>query len=552
MVKNSVIYLRGRLALPMSGEGGVVKVRTAVLSVSNKEGIAGFAAELKKFGAEVLATGGTFAELSKAGLEVRSLQEDMKLPTAVSGRVKTLHASLMAAILARGTEEHLSELGEMGVKPVDMVVCNFYPFHEVLARRDVLGEAELVESIDIGGPTMVRAASKNFERVAVVPSPRLYPEVLEELRRNSGGTTLGFRRRLAVEAFSMTSAYDASIFDGLEGDRGGLPTRLLLSASRIQDAKYGENPDVRAAIYSIDGWRTMGGWKQIAGDAMSFNNFLDAGGAYGIVEGLEGMAAAATVKHGEISGFAFAPGVAEAYSLAHACDPEADFGGTVVTNSVVDAEAARLIGKNDGVDDGSVYTEILVAPGFSAEAVEILKAKQKKKIRLVQTTDRPDYPYDVKVVEGAVLLQDAVDYRKKLGRSEVTVATRRRPDDRELEKLLAAWEVVRKVRSNGIVLADGEFEGGELRRFWTLGVASFRKRNGAVKIALENAGKRAKGAVCASDGFFPFRDSVDLLGTAGVASVVQPGGSVRDADSVLAADEHGMAMVFTHRRAFKH
>jgi phosphoribosylaminoimidazolecarboxamide formyltransferase/IMP cyclohydrolase len=529
----------------------VVKVHTAVFSVSDKEGLVDFANKVSSFGVEILATGGTYAVLKAAGISVKSLQDDMNLPTALSGRVKTLHAPLQAAILARRTSNHLKELREMGVKPVDMVVCNFYPFREAL--RQGAADDALVESIDIGGPTMVRAASKNFESVVVVSSPRLYDTVIEEMKSNGGGTTRGFRRRLAVEAFSQTSSYDAAIFNGLRHEAAGeFPQKLLMSASKIQDTKYGENPDRRAVIYSIDDWKTMSGWKQLAGDVLSFNNFLDVGSAYDIVEGYDDTTAVATVKHGQISGFAFAPTVAEAYTLAHSCDPEADFGGTVVTNREVDAEAAGLIGRNEGAKDASVYTEIVMAPGFSAEALATLERKQKKKIRIIQAGDRPDYPYDLKVVEGAILLQDAPDYRAKLDPARITVPTKTKPDPRQLRKLLAAWEVVRRVQSNGIVVAEGSFEGERLTRFWTLGVASFRKRNGAVKIALDNAAGRSKGAVCASDGFFPFRDSVDLLGQASVSAVIHPGGSVNDKTSIEAADQYGMAMVLTHTRAFKH
>lgn len=530
---------------------GIVKVRTAVFSVSDKAGLPSFAAGLSSFGVEILATGGTYAALREAGLAVKSLQDDMKLPTALSGRVKTLHAPLQAAILARRTSEHLAELNAMGVKPVDMVVCNFYPFQEAL--REGAADERLVESIDIGGPTMVRAASKNFESVVVVSSPRLYSSVIEEMKRNDGGTTVDFRRRMAVEAFSLTSFYDAAIFNGLRHDAAGdFPQRLLISASKFQDAKYGENPDRRAVIYSIDGWTTMSGWKQLAGDALSFNNFLDIGSAYDIVEGYEDAAAVATVKHGQISGFAFAPTVAQAYALAHSCDAEADFGGTVVTNREVDLQAARLIGRNEGASNGSVYTEIVIAPGFSPDALSVLEKKQKKKIRIIQTTERPDYPYDLKVIEGAILAQEAPDYRIKLEAAKVSIPTRAKPDARQLGKLLEAWEVVRKVQSNGIVIAEGSFEGEKLTRFWTLGVASFRKRNGAVRIALDNAADRSKGAVCASDGFFPFRDSIDLLGEAGVSAVIQPGGSANDSKVIQAADQYGMVMVLTHTRAFKH
>ncbi len=530
---------------------GLVKVRTAVFSLSQKSGAAEFAKSISEFGVTIMATGGTYSSLKEAGIEVKSLQDDMKLPTAVSGRVKTLHAPLHAAILAKGTDRDLAELGAMGVSPIDMVVCNFYPFDEAL-RKEGVKDGELIESIDIGGPTMVRGASKNFERVTVVPSPRLYPAVLAEMKRTGGSTSLEFRRRLAVEAFSVTSAYDASIFAGLRREDRSFPERFLVSATKIQEAKYGENPDARAVIYGLDGWRTMGEWKQLAGDPLSFNNYLDVGGAYKVLEGFEGMPAVATVKHGQISGFAFAPTVAEAYSLAHSCDPEADFGGTVVANREVGEEAAALIGRNEGAKDASVYTEIVMAPGFTPGAVSLLESKQKKRVRIIEAKSRPDFPFDVKVIEGALLVQEAVDYRVRQDPAKLTFPTKKKPEREELELLLAAWEVVRRVQSNGIVIASGKHEEGKLARFWTLGVASFRKRNGAVKIALDNAGARAKGAVCASDGFFPFRDSVDLMGKAGVRSVIQPGGSVKDEDSVRAADEYGMSMVFTHTRAFKH
>src|SRR5271157_111472 len=298
---------------------GLHKVQTALVSVSDKSGLPEFAAALAGFGVEILASGGTFAALKESGVSVKSLQDDMKLPTALSGRVKTLHAPLHASILARRTSDHLAELAAMGVKPMDMVVCNFYPFSETLRKEGRVDE-KLVESIDIGGPAMVRAASKNFENVTVVPTPRLYGPVIEEMTANGGSTTLAFRRKLAVEAFSLTGSYDAAIFSGLRGSSQEFPERLVLSASKVNDAKYGENPDRKAVIYSIDGWTSMSEWRQLAGDTLSFNNYLDIGSAYDIVEGYDESAAVATVNHGQISGFAFAPAVSEAYSLAHSCD----------------------------------------------------------------------------------------------------------------------------------------------------------------------------------------------------------------------------------------
>jgi phosphoribosylaminoimidazolecarboxamide formyltransferase / IMP cyclohydrolase len=533
-----------------------VKVRTAILSVADKSGLVDFASGLTSFGTSLLATGGTFTALKEAGVEVRSLGEAMGLSEALSGRVKTLHSNLFAGILAKRDDPgHIRELKAMGVSPIDMVVCNFYPFEKV-ATDPKATEETVVENIDIGGPSMVRASTKNHRYVTVVPSPRFYATVLQEMKEKGGKVGIGLRKRLAVEAFAITASYDAMIYNELKrrfSPDDKFPGRFLLSASKHEDARYGENPDQKASIYSVDGARSMTSWKQLSGDALSFNNYLDIGSAYDIVEGFEDSPTAATVKHGQISGFAFAPSIAKAYSLAHACDPEADFGGTVIVNRKVDLAAARLIGKNEGKNDDSVYTEILIAPGYDEDAKEALAAKQKKKIRMIQADQRPDYAYDLKELEGALLLQESVDYRKKLERSKLTFPTKAKPDAATVDKLLATWEVVRRVQSNGIVIASGSHgKAGRLDEFWTLGVASFRRRSGAVKIALDNAGPRAKGAVCASDGFFPFRDNVDLLGEAGVVAVVQPGGSISDAEVVKAADEYGIAMAMTHTRAFKH
>ncbi len=533
-----------------------IKIKTAILSVADKSGLVEFAQGLRSFGVSLLATGGTYTALKESGVDVRSLGEAMGLSEALSGRVKTLHSNLFAGILAKRDDEgHMRELKAMGVSPIDMVVCNFYPFEKV-AKDAAATDETVIENIDIGGPSMVRASTKNHLYVTVVPSPKSYARVLAELAEKGGKTGLELRRSLAVEAFSLTASYDSLIYNELRrrfasGD--ALPEKFLLSASKYEDARYGENPDQRAAIYSIDGVRSMTEWRQLSGDTLSFNNYLYVGSAYDIVEGFDELPTAATVKHGQISGFAFAPTIAKAYALAHACDPEADFGGTVIVNRSVGLEAADLIGKNEGKEDDSVYTEILISPGYDDAALELLKSKQKKKIRMIQTGARPDYRYDLKELEGALLLQEAVDYREKLEKSKLTFPTKVKPDEGAVQKLLQAWEVVRRVQSNGIVVADGRIgKGGRLEEFWTVGVASFRKRSGAVKIALDNAGARARGAVCASDGFFPFRDNVDLLGKAGVSAVIQPGGSISDPEVVKAADEYGMAMAVTHTRAFKH
>jgi len=408
-------------------EAGYIKVRTAILSVADKEGLVDFAKGLRSHGVSLLATGGTYNALKEARVEVTSLGEAMGLSEALSGRVKTLHSNLFAGILAkRGDAGHVRELKAMGVTPIDMVVCNFYPFEKVVGDPTSTEET-VIENIDIGGPSMVRASTKNHLYVTVVPSPKLYKPVLDELAKNRGRVGLELRKSLAVEAFAMTASYDALIYNELKrrfASGEAFPDKFVVSASKYQDARYGENPDQKAAIYSIDGTKGMTSWKQLSGEALSFNNYLDIGSAYDIVEGFDESPTAATVKHGQISGFAFAPTIAKAYALAHSSDPEADFGGTVVLNRIVDLAAARLIGKNDGKEDGSVYTEILIAPGYREGAVELLRKKQKKKIRMIQAGERPDSGYDLKELEGALLLQEPADYRRKLERNKLTFRPR--------------------------------------------------------------------------------------------------------------------------------
>ncbi|MEM2339396.1 MAG: bifunctional phosphoribosylaminoimidazolecarboxamide formyltransferase/IMP cyclohydrolase, partial [Nitrososphaerales archaeon] len=500
-----------------------------------------------------LATLGTYKTLKESNIPCEKIEERLRYPEMLNGRVKTLQAEIFSAILAKREKSHLQQLEAYNIQPIDMVVCNFYPFEKTASLPNVSIE-KLIENIDIGGPSLVRAAAKNYQYVVVVPDPKYYNQVAEELE-NTGFISLSTRQKLAYSAFSIVAAYDIAIHRELKkylNPHELFPEKFFISATKFEDAKYGENPNQRAAVYKLDGYKTMAEWEQLFGEQRSFNNYLDIGKAYEILKGFEYTPAAATVKHGNISGFAFAPTLAEAYTLAHECDPEADYGCATVVNRKVDVESAKLIGKNPGVEDKSVYTEILIAPDYDLEALEILKAKQKKKIRIIKYHEPSNYPYDIRILEGVLLVQEPTDYNKKLDRSKLTYPTEEKPDPQTLEKLLAAWELVRKVPSNGIVIADGKVENGKLTYFWTYGVASFRKRNGAVKIALDNAGKRAKGAVAASDGFFPFRDSIDLLGEAGIKAVIQPGGSINDEKIIEAANEYNIAMVFTHERAFKH
>lgn len=533
-----------------------LKIKTALLSTFDKSGIAEFAKKLSSYNISLVATGGTQSALEKAGLQVTSLDKIGHFPEMLDGRVKTLQPEIFAGILAKKSSlEHMTQITEKGIGTIDMVVCNFYAFEKTASRQESV-EGELIEMIDIGGPSIVRASAKNFGSVCAVPATEFYSEIAKELDELSGSISYETRKKMALAAFEIVAGYDIAIYNSLNSRLTGqeFPNSFFLAAKSFEVPKYGENPDQKARVYSIKG--ANGGlpeWKQLFGDVRSYNNYLDIASSYEILEGFEDHPAAATVKHGQISGFAFSTSLADAYRLAHACDPEADFGNTTVLNRTVDEQTASLVGKNEGKADDSVYTEIVLAPSYQPGAIEILKRKQKKKMRIIQTGWPSSYPYDLKVLEGLALVQKPSDYSKKLSRTSVTVETRTKVDDRSFEILLGLWEIVRRVESNGIVVGDGDLSSsGKLEKLWTYGVGTFRKRNGATKIALDNAGDRAHGAYCASDGFFPFPDSVELLGKAGVKGIIQPGGSQSDKKVVETSDKYAIPMLFTHVRAFKH
>ncbi|MHB8567705.1 MAG: bifunctional phosphoribosylaminoimidazolecarboxamide formyltransferase/IMP cyclohydrolase [Nitrososphaerales archaeon] len=535
-----------------------LRIKTAMLSTFEKDGMVEFARKLRSYGTKLIATGGTLSTLQKNGLEATPLEKIGHFPEMLEGRVKTLQPEIFAGILARKTrKDHLRQISEKGIGTIDMVVCNFYAFEAAAAKKES-SEEEVIEMIDIGGPSMVRAAAKNFESICVVPSSDMYQSLVSELEQRSGAISYETRRRNALRSFEIVASYDISIFNTLSSRFNPdqkFPSSFYLAGRGFEVPKYGENPDQKAMIYSIGG--ASGGvpdWKQLFGDTRSYNNYLDIGSSYEMLKGFEAHPAAATVKHGQISGFAFSTGgLAEAYRLAHACDPEADFGNITVLNRTVDEETARLVGRNEKTDDDSVYTELVLAPGYETKALEILKAKQKKKMRIILTTNSSTYPYDLKFMEGLVLVQEPADYAKKFGPAKISIETSAKPTKKELAILLGLWEVVRRVTSNGIIIGNGEVDpSGALTKLWTLGVGSFRKRNGATKIAIDNAGSRAKGAYCASDGFFPFSDSVEMLGQAGVKGIIQPGGSQNDRKVIEASDRYSIPMLITHERAFKH
>lgn len=527
--------------------------RRALISVYDKEGVAEFGRALAELGFEIVSTGGTASALRRAGLEVTDVSDVTGFPEVLDGRVKTLHPRVHAGILARPTQEHMEALEKLDVTPIDIVVVNLYPFQRTVESG--AGEAEVVENIDIGGPSMARAAAKNFDRVAVIVDPADYPVVIAELREN-GSVSQKTRARLAAAAFQHTAAYDAAIAryfaDSVAGapkqrgqheaDEGreagpGLGREFTLGGTAVQTLRYGENPHQAAAFYRVAGARPWGlaAARQLGGKELSFNNIGDADAAVrAVAEFCE--TAVVIVKHANPCGIGVGAGAAEAYRTALDSDPVSAFGGIAAFNRPVDLETARLMSE--------IFLEVIIAPGFAPEAVELLHGKKNLRLLELAVDDiMPGAGWDVRSVAGGLLVQEP-DRVGRLDMREVSVVTRRAPNEREMTQLANAWKAVAHVKSNAIVLWKGN---------GTVGVgAGQMNRVGAARIAVEQAGPRAAGSVMASDAFFPFADTVELAAKAGVTAIVQPGGSLRDKDSVQAADAHGIAMVFTGRRHFRH
>jgi phosphoribosylaminoimidazolecarboxamide formyltransferase / IMP cyclohydrolase len=505
-------------------------VRRALLSVSDKEGLVALARGLAEAGVALVSTGSTAAAIREAGIEVRDVSEVTGSPEMLDGRVKTLHPAIHAGILAdRSKRGHLEELEERGIEPFDLVVVNLYPFERTVASG--ASAEDVVEQIDIGGPTLVRAAAKNFASVAVVVSPDRYGTLLAAL--GGGGTTLDLRSRLADEAFAHVAAYDAAIA-GWFSDRagGGMSPSLTLGLERAGDLRYGENPHQEAALYrEVLTPGPLGGADVLQGKEMSFNNWLDADAARALAWSLEGPAAV-IVKHNNPCGVAVAGNLEDAYRSALASDPVSAFGGVVAFNAEVDGAAAAAMAE--------VFTEVVVAPAFTPEALEAFGARAN--LRLLRAPRPRSGGLEIRPIEGGALVQraDPVDESPKA----FSVASRREPAAAEWDDLVLAWLVAARVRSNAIVLVSG---------MATVGIgAGQMSRVDAVDIAARKAGPRSEGAVMASDAFFPFRDGIDRAAGAGVRAVIQPGGSVRDDEVLGAADEHGMAVVLTGTRHFRH
>jgi len=510
--------------------------RRALVSVSDKRGVEDFARRLSGMGFEIISTGGTAKALTEAGVKVVPVSEVTGAPEILGGRVKTLHPKIHGGILADlGDPDHVEQLVEQDIGPIDLVCINLYPFEETVAGGAT--EKEAIEQIDIGGPAMLRAAAKNFGSVTVVPSPEFYEEVLAALE-GEGHFQAETRRRLALAAFRRTAEYDAAISDWLgervEGVTEGFPERRTVRYERVSGLRYGENPHQAAAYYAEVGVEhLLSGVGILQGCEISFNNLYDLDAARTLLTDLGdfGAQAAVIVKHANPCGAALGASVADAYRKALASDPQSAFGGIVALSGEVDGDLASEI--------SNTFTEILVAPGFTEEAREILSARPNVRVLVAGPLSRP--AHSSKYVMGGVLLQasDAVE-----DDSEYRVVTETHPSPQQMEDLIFAWRVARVVKSNAIVLAKDRA---------TVGVgAGQMSRVDSSGIAVRKAGKRARGAAAASDAFFPFADGVEALADAGIEAVIQPGGSVRDDEVVEAANRQGLAMVFTGRRHFFH
>ena len=509
-------------------------MKRALISVSDKTGVVEFARALTEMDYEIVSTGGTAKGLPASGVAVTGISDVTGFPEILEGRVKTLHPSVHGGILAKGTEEHMAVLAEHKIKPIDLVVVNLYPFQATVAKPDVTLE-DAIENIDIGGPTMVRSAAKNHDRVGIVVNPSRYDSVIAELKEN-GALSLQTKRLLALEAFQHTAQYDAAISHYLSGAFGADPfsAEIAFGGQKIQELRYGENPHQKAAFYrsGIPCSGTVANAKQLHGKELSYNNIVDVDAAWKLVNEFT-QPAAAIIKHTNPCGTAIGETLAEAYRRAYEADSVSAFGGIIAVNRPMDKATAEQI--------VTTFMEAVIAPSFSEESLEILKTK--KNLRLLEIGEKvPTSDLWIEKVSGGFLLQEMDSHNLKA--EDLQVVTEKAPTEEQLQELIFAWNIVKHVKSNAIVVT---------KHGQSLGVgAGQMNRVGSANIAFAQAGEKCKGAVLASDAFFPFRDTIDAAAAAGITAVIQPGGSVRDQESIDACNEHGIAMVFTGVRHFRH
>jgi phosphoribosylaminoimidazolecarboxamide formyltransferase/IMP cyclohydrolase len=519
----------------------MAKITRALISVSDKTGILEFAQEIARYGVEILSTGGTAKMLREAGLTVKDVSEFTGFPEMLDGRVKTLHPKVHGGLLGmRGNPEHVAKMKEHGIEPIDMVVVNLYPFEATVAKEGCTLE-DAIENIDIGGPTMLRSAAKNYPDVTVIVDHVDYAKVLEEMAANQGAVSRETNYGLAVKVFQHTAAYDGAISNYLGARLGGTveeyPATFTIQVKKAQDLRYGENPQQSAAFYVEKeiAEPCVSNSVQLQGKELSFNNIIDLDAAIETVKEFRDRPAAVIIKHTNPCGAALGVNPLEAYLRARECDPVSAFGGIVGFNRPVDGAAAKEL--------SSTFLEAIIAPGYTEEALEIFKTK--KNVRVMQVPDISGYAQsgcDLKKVVGGLLVQG-----RDLGMvkaSDCRLVTGRRPTREEYEALDFAWRICKHVKSNAIVFTN---------RDQTVGIgAGQMSRVDSSRIAVQKAQLPIQGTVLASDAFFPFRDGVDAAAEAGVTAIIQPGGSVRDEEVIQAANEHGMAMLFTGMRHFRH
>ena len=518
------------------------QVRRALISVTDKTGVVEFARALHdEFGAEIISTGGTAKVIAEAGVPVTPIDEVTQFPEMMDGRVKTLHPRVHGGLLARRDDpSHMVQASEHGIEMIDMVVVNLYAFEKTVESGADFGTC--IENIDIGGPSMLRSAAKNFESVAVVTEPASYDAILDEMRANGGATTRDTRAKLALKVFQTTAAYDGAIAAWMGAQLDGaaqFPDELSVRLTKRQDLRYGENPHQSAAFYARDDYRgaehSLAHATQHQGKELSYNNYLDLDAAWSAVREYEGPACV-IVKHLTPCGVCEDADVTTAYKRAHECDPVSAYGGVMAFNRPVTGEVVEAIFEN------KQFVEAIVAPEFSGDALAMYEAKPNARLLSTGGVNPAGGEVEYRSVEGGLLAQDSDAVAEAMG--GFTVPTKRKPTDAEMEELMFAWKACKSVKSNAILIAKDHASVGA-------GGGQPNRVNSA-RIAVEQAGEKAQGAVAASDAFFPFRDGFDVLAQAGVTAVIEPGGSIRDDEVISAADEQGVALVFTGHRHFRH
>lgn len=525
----------------MNADNGLVKIRRALISVSDKKNLAYLAKGLEKFGVEIISTGGTEAHLKKAGINTTSISNFTDSPEILGGRVKTLHPKVFGAILAkRDDEEHKKEIAQQNLKPIDMVVVNLYPFEKTVRKENATPD-EIIEQVDIGGVSLLRAAAKNHIWVAVLVDPSSYEKIIQEMEKNGGSLSLSTRMNLALQAFKHTASYDGIISSYFEKEAKNdeeFPLFLNSAYQKVQSLRYGENPHQKAAFYKDSNFvgPSIASTEILSGKELSFNNINDLDATLGMIQDFDDPFAV-VVKHTNPCGAACGRTLAQAYEDALASDPLSAFGCIIGLNRVVDLETAKKIHE-------TFFVECVIAPGYEPEAFELLKKKKNRRFLSCPELSvlREPTSFDFKTIKGGVLVQTPDQHQIK--EKDLKIVTQIQPTQEQMKSLLFAWKVVKWIKSNAIILVQGEKTVG-------IGAGQMSRVDSAI-IAKRKAGKRAEGSVLASDAFFPMRDGVDEAAKARVKAIIQPGGSKGDPEVIKAADEHKITMVFTGIRHFRH